>query len=542
MAAGVAGATERVLPQPLPRPAAPPPGHRAGPRRRRTAGRRTLPARRPQPRRAGRSGCCRCCCRARRSRRCQRWPAPAPSCPMARSAKASCSANCKACRPLPTSCCAAQAEPPLPPQTHTLDFAAGRRSLALQWPLRRPARQPGCCAGATAPPAPATTWPPGCSTWRCAPHRPRAWRRARAGCRRTASSASSPATTPLHFCATCWRCTAGACASRCTSIRAPPGTSCARGASAARTAWQSTADLRRRRRSGLPAGAARHRRSRWTRDFEALAHAVFGPLQARAAGRARMSHDTPAFDVFGCPLHGTRLIEASAGTGKTWTLCGLYLRLLLERALPVAEILVVTFTNAATAELRERIRARIAETLARLRGSGPAPTDPFVDTLLQQLRERTRSAQRRHDRAPGPGAAELRRGLDPDDPRLLPARAGRSAVQHRHADAAGAAGRRQRTAHAGGARLLAPPHRRRTRCRRRWPATCWTARTRRERLGDAAAAAPGQAAVALAAGPSRRPSSCPTRARAMPHSLRHARCGRRSAKPSSPSCTRRSRG
>ena len=100
-----------------------------------------------------------------------------------------------------------------------------------------------------------------------------------------------------------------------------------------------------------------------------------------------MIQGTQAFDVYGCPLQGTRLIEASAGTGKTWTLCGLYLRLLLERALPVAEILVVTFTNAATAELRERIRERIAETLARLRGTGPAPTDPFVDTLLQQLVE-----------------------------------------------------------------------------------------------------------------------------------------------------------
>ena len=99
-----------------------------------------------------------------------------------------------------------------------------------------------------------------------------------------------------------------------------------------------------------------------------------------------MSRDTPSFDVFGCALQRTQLIEASAGTGKTWTLCGLYLRLLLERALPVADILVVTFTNAATAELRERIRARIADTLARLRGSGAPSADPFVSALLQRLR------------------------------------------------------------------------------------------------------------------------------------------------------------
>ncbi|HEX7384245.1 MAG TPA: UvrD-helicase domain-containing protein, partial [Burkholderiaceae bacterium] len=92
-----------------------------------------------------------------------------------------------------------------------------------------------------------------------------------------------------------------------------------------------------------------------------------------------------ALDVFGCALEGTTLIEASAGTGKTWAICGLYLRLLLERALPVSRILVVTFTNAATAELRERIRARLLETLGAL-GGGPAPAgDPFVATLLARL-------------------------------------------------------------------------------------------------------------------------------------------------------------
>lgn len=60
-------------------------------------------------------------------------------------------------------------------------------------------------------------------------------------------------------------------------------------------------------------------------------------------------------------LDGLQMIEASAGTGKTWTIAALYLRLLLERALPVEKILVVTYTNAATAELRARIRARLLE-------------------------------------------------------------------------------------------------------------------------------------------------------------------------------------
>src|SRR5262245_60919583 len=60
-------------------------------------------------------------------------------------------------------------------------------------------------------------------------------------------------------------------------------------------------------------------------------------------------------------LHGRRMIEASAGTGKTWTIAALYLRLVLEAALPVEKILVVTYTNAATAELRARIRQRLLE-------------------------------------------------------------------------------------------------------------------------------------------------------------------------------------
>ncbi|AEF55589.1 exodeoxyribonuclease V subunit beta [Marinomonas posidonica] len=72
-------------------------------------------------------------------------------------------------------------------------------------------------------------------------------------------------------------------------------------------------------------------------------------------------------DAMSFPLFGKRLIEASAGTGKTYTIANLYLRLLvptgqpgdLEQPLTVDQILVVTFTEAATAELKARIRARI---------------------------------------------------------------------------------------------------------------------------------------------------------------------------------------
>jgi len=107
---------------------------------------------------------------------------------------------------------------------------------------------------------------------------------------------------------------------------------------------------------------------------------------------------TPAaFDVFSCSLDGINLIEASAGTGKTWNICGLYLRLLLERGLAVKEILVVTFTNAATAELRERIRSRIVETLAWLRDGGAASPggDPFVRGLVAAVEHATGTTRER---------------------------------------------------------------------------------------------------------------------------------------------------
>jgi exodeoxyribonuclease V beta subunit len=64
------------------------------------------------------------------------------------------------------------------------------------------------------------------------------------------------------------------------------------------------------------------------------------------------------------PLEGKHLIEASAGTGKTFNITRLYLRLLLEKQLPVEQILVMTFTKDATEELRGRIDSFIREALS----------------------------------------------------------------------------------------------------------------------------------------------------------------------------------
>jgi exodeoxyribonuclease V beta subunit len=93
-------------------------------------------------------------------------------------------------------------------------------------------------------------------------------------------------------------------------------------------------------------------------------------------------------------LWGSRLIEASAGTGKTWTIAALYLRLVLghgnasgqnhgfARPLRPAEILVMTFTRAATRELSDRIRARLIEAAQCFRGDSPYAPDAFLATLL----------------------------------------------------------------------------------------------------------------------------------------------------------------
>ena len=72
------------------------------------------------------------------------------------------------------------------------------------------------------------------------------------------------------------------------------------------------------------------------------------------------------------PLSGVRLVEASAGTGKTFTIATLYLRLVLERGLAPGSIVVATFTRAATAELAMRLRARLRLAAEILRDADPA--------------------------------------------------------------------------------------------------------------------------------------------------------------------------
>jgi exodeoxyribonuclease V beta subunit len=101
------------------------------------------------------------------------------------------------------------------------------------------------------------------------------------------------------------------------------------------------------------------------------------------------------------PLTGRQVIEASAGTGKTWTLAALYLRLVLGHGRQTAEgqshpgllppqILVMTFTEAATAELRERIRQRLHDAAMLFDSSAQQRALPEgfeADTFLTELRD-----------------------------------------------------------------------------------------------------------------------------------------------------------
>src|SRR5579872_2125042 len=82
-----------------------------------------------------------------------------------------------------------------------------------------------------------------------------------------------------------------------------------------------------------------------------------------------------------CPIFGPHLLEASAGTGKTFSIEHVVVRLLLEsEEIEIEEILAVTFTRAATRDLKRRIRANIGEALARIQSgkTGWEYLDPYL--------------------------------------------------------------------------------------------------------------------------------------------------------------------
>ncbi|MSU31490.1 MAG: hypothetical protein EXS25_02295 [Pedosphaera sp.] len=92
------------------------------------------------------------------------------------------------------------------------------------------------------------------------------------------------------------------------------------------------------------------------------------------------------FDPLTQELKGAHSVEASAGTGKTYSITLLWLRLLVENELSVDQILVGTFTKAATAELRERLLRSLRRALeaARSIASNGPPNDSVETRILLQ--------------------------------------------------------------------------------------------------------------------------------------------------------------
>ena len=78
---------------------------------------------------------------------------------------------------------------------------------------------------------------------------------------------------------------------------------------------------------------------------------------------------------------GSVLLEASAGTGKTFALTALIARSLAEGLVGVDNLLVVTFTRAATRELRDKVREKINEAMAALR-QADGPPEPWISPLV----------------------------------------------------------------------------------------------------------------------------------------------------------------
>ena len=111
------------------------------------------------------------------------------------------------------------------------------------------------------------------------------------------------------------------------------------------------------------------------------------------------------------PLDGVHLVAASAGTGKTWNIGNLYARLLMARGLGVERLLVVTFTEAATRELRDRLRRLLGTLQDVFRGQADPDgretaqanllvslLPPDVDTL-RRARQAVEAALAEFDRA-----------------------------------------------------------------------------------------------------------------------------------------------
>ncbi len=97
---------------------------------------------------------------------------------------------------------------------------------------------------------------------------------------------------------------------------------------------------------------------------------------------------------FDISFTGINLVEASAGTGKTYNITSLYIRALIELDISVSKILVVTYTEAATKELKDRLLSRIRESIKVLKSNRVADdSDQFLKELLQNVDDRSQAVR-----------------------------------------------------------------------------------------------------------------------------------------------------
>lgn len=101
------------------------------------------------------------------------------------------------------------------------------------------------------------------------------------------------------------------------------------------------------------------------------------------------------FDMLGPLPTGRLAVEASAGTGKTFALAALATRFLTEQDISTSDLLIVTFTRAATSELRSRVRERLVEAVEHLSGDSGPSGDALLDHLAATDRELRLSRARR---------------------------------------------------------------------------------------------------------------------------------------------------
>ncbi|MDX1638148.1 MAG: exodeoxyribonuclease V subunit beta [Balneolaceae bacterium] len=99
-------------------------------------------------------------------------------------------------------------------------------------------------------------------------------------------------------------------------------------------------------------------------------------------------------EPFDITLHGHHLVEASAGTGKTYSITSLFIRCLVDTDLTVDQLLVLTYTKAATAELKDRILSRVRESISVLAGQAFVENDTFLENLIRQVQDAERAIQK----------------------------------------------------------------------------------------------------------------------------------------------------